>query len=126
MGKLLVIGLGGFVGAIARYGLTGVVHRLSNGSFPLGTLVVNVLGCLVIGALMAVVEHRQALSPNTRLFVMVGLLGSFTTFSTFGYETHALLRSGEAAGALLNLLGNVILGLLAVAGSRAVVGLLLR
>ena len=112
--KILVVGLGGFVGAIARYGLSGLVHRYAQGTFPLGTMAVNVLGCLVIGVLMTLVEDRQFLSPNTRLFLTIGLLGSFTTFSTLGYETFELLREGDLRLATANILGNLALGIGAV------------
>ena len=112
--KILVVGLGGFVGAIARYGLSGLVHRYAQGTFPLGTMAVNVLGCLVIGVLMTLVEDRQFLSPNTRLFLTIGLLGSFTTFSTLGYETFELLREGDLRLAAANILGNLALGIGAV------------
>jgi CrcB protein len=108
--KLIVIGLGGFVGAIARYGLSGYVHRSTNASFPVGTLAVNALGCLVIGALMVVVEEKS-FSPNVRLFLLIGLLGSFTTFSTLGYETFDLLKEGAWKFGALNIALNMILGL---------------
>jgi CrcB protein len=111
--KLLVIGIGGFLGAIARYGISGLVHRHFSGSFPVGTLCVNVLGCLVIGALTALLE-RQLLTPTQRLFLMVGLLGSLTTFSTFGYETLELMRDGNWSATLANVAANVALGLAAV------------
>ncbi len=124
MVKLLVVGLGGFVGAIARYGLAGFVHRYTRASFPFGTLVVNVLGCLVIGALMALVEDRQFLGPNARLFVLIGLLGSFTTFSTFGYETVELLREGSLRLVVSNIVGSVGLGVGAVLLGRAAVKLI--
>ncbi len=109
--KLLVIGLGGFVGAIARYGLSGLVHRFTNVAFPVGTLAVNAFGCLVIGALMVLVEDKQPFSPNMRLFLLIGLLGSFTTFSTLGYETFAFLKDGDLKFGTLNMALNVILGL---------------
>ena len=115
MTRLLVVGIGGFVGAIARYGLSGLVQRHFNGSFPAGTLAVNVVGCLVIGVLMCWVEQRQMFAANTRLLVLTGFLGSLTTFSTFGYETFALVRDREMAFALLNVAGNMCLGLGAVA-----------
>ena len=115
MFKLLVIGLGGFVGAIARYGLSGLVHRYVGASFPTGTLVVNVLGCFVIGGLMYLVEDRQLFAPETRLFLQIGFIGSFTTLSTVGYETFALLRAGQIALASLNAAANVLLGIGAVA-----------
>lgn len=112
--KLLLVGAGGFLGAIFRYGLSGWVQRWAGGLFPLGTLAVNTLGCLAIGVMMALVEQRQVLSPNARLFWMIGLLGAFTTFSTFGYETFALLREKSMGLAILNIGGNVVCGLIAV------------
>jgi CrcB protein len=117
--KLLVIGLGGFVGAIARYVLSGLVHRQFNSSFPAGTLLVNVLGCLAMGGLMALVEDRQLLTPAARMFLMVGLLGSLTTFSTFGYETMELMRDGNWPGSFANVTANVALGMAAVWLGRA-------
>jgi CrcB protein len=114
MMRLLVIGLGGFVGAIARYGLSSWLARNTGGTFPWGTLTVNVLGCLCIGALLQLVEEQWTISAYTRLFLAVGLLGSFTTFSTFGYETWELLRSADYMRALLNISGNLILGIIAV------------
>jgi len=89
--------------------------------FPVGTLVVNVLGCLVIGVLGAIGQHVQPWSPGARLFLFTGILGGFTTFSAFGYETFELLRSGAAALAALNVLAQVAAGLAAVwAGYRLV------
>jgi len=123
--ELLAVGAGGFVGAIARYGLSGLVYRWFGESFPVGTLAVNLLGCLVIGLLSALSEDRQALSAHARLFVMIGLLGSFTTFSTFGYETVELLRSGSVKLALLNAVGSVVLGLAAVILGRTLFRLLM-
>ncbi|MEZ5358758.1 MAG: fluoride efflux transporter CrcB [Candidatus Zixiibacteriota bacterium] len=114
MDKLLIVGLGGFIGAIARYGMSGIVHRQFGTAFPYGTLAVNVLGCLLIGALMYFIESRTMMSQNLRLFIGIGCLGAFTTFSTFGYETLALLGDREFLRASLNVLGNVILGLGAV------------
>jgi CrcB protein len=121
--ELLCVGCGGFLGAVARYGLSGLVHRLYGGPFPAGTLLVNVLGCVAIGALMTLVEERQGLSPNARLFLLIGVLGSLTTFSTFGHETVALLRDGDTGMALLNILGSVFLGLGAVLAGGALVRL---
>ncbi|MBI3271572.1 MAG: fluoride efflux transporter CrcB [Planctomycetes bacterium] len=118
--KALLVGLGGFLGAIARYELSGLVHRYLSASFPYGTLVVNVLGCLAIGGVLHLVEDRSLLGPNTRLFLTIGILGGFTTFSSFGYETMELLRDGESALALANVAGNVVLGLGAVWLGRTV------
>jgi len=119
--KLLAVGIGGFVGAVARYGISGLVYRYSRGPFPAGTLVVNVLGCLVIGALMTLVEERQALSPHTRMFLTIGLLGSFTTFSTVAFETFEMLRERDLMFAGLNVAANVIIGVLAVWLGRAAI-----
>ena len=123
--KLLYVGIGGFLGAVARYGLSGLVQDRVTGTYPLGTLAVNVLGCLLIGWLMYTVTARQLLNPETRLFLMIGLLGSFTTFSTVGYETFHYLRLGRNALALFNLTANVLLGLGAVAAGWIVGKLLI-
>ena len=106
------VGAGGFLGALARYGLSGIVHRFfPQTTFPVGTLTVNLLGCLLIGVLAGLVESRQLLGPEARVFAMIGLLGGFTTFSTFGYETFALLRDGENLRATANVGLSVVLGL---------------
>ncbi|RMG16626.1 MAG: fluoride efflux transporter CrcB [Planctomycetota bacterium] len=120
--KLVAVALGGSAGAVLRYTLSEWAQRRVQGNFPAGTLLVNVLGCLVIGALMSLVQARQeALSANMRLFLSVGLLGSLTTFSTFGYQTFELAEAGEGAQALANVGANLALGLAAVAGARVVV-----
>ncbi len=107
-----VIGSGGFLGALARYGLSGVVHRqLPLSTFPYGTLVVNLLGCLVIGAFAGLAESRQLFGPEFRAFALIGILGGFTTFSTFGYETLAMIRGDEYIRAVANVGIHVILGL---------------
>ncbi len=120
MTKLLLIGAGGFCGAVLRYLLSGWAHRVYGGVLPVGTLLVNLVGCFALGVLMTLVE-RQALSPEVRLALGVGLLGALTTFSTFGYETVELVRRGALAPALGNVAGNVVLGVAAVwAGMAAV------
>ena len=122
--KILIVGLGGFLGAIARYGLQGLVHRYSTASFPTGTLVVNLLGCAAIGVFMCLAEERQFFSASTRLFLTVGFLSSFTTLSTVGYETFHFLRGSDFRLALLNAGANMILGLMAVAFGWTAVNLL--
>lgn len=103
------------MGALMRFGLGGLVHRLlPRATFPFGTLVVNLLGCLLIGSVAGLAESRQLLGPALRVFVFIGLLGGFTTYSTFGYETFTMLRDGEALRASVNVLSHVLLGLLAV------------
>ena len=107
-----VVGSGGFVGALARYGLSGLVHRqLPLTTFPYGTLVVNLLGCLVIGVLTGLAESRQLFGPEIRMFALVGVLGGFTTFSTFAYETFAMFRDDEYVRGCANVGVQVILGL---------------
>jgi CrcB protein len=114
MANWLVVGVGSFLGGVARYLLAGVAQRLAGPSFPAGTLTVNVVGCLFIGAVLHLVEDRSMLDPRARLFLGVGVLGGFTTFSAFGYETMELLRGGGLRLAFLNVAANVVLGLAAV------------
>jgi CrcB protein len=115
MQSLLIVGLGGFVGSVSRYALSGLVQRLAPSDlFPYGTLAVNVAGCLAIGLLHGMMETRMLLGPEARLFLFIGVLGGFTTFSTFGYESFALLRDAEAVRAGANVLLHVVLGLAAV------------
>lgn len=114
MTHLLAVGIGGFLGSIARYWLTGVVYRYTSGGFPYGTLAVNVLGCLLIGGVMGLVEYRQLFGPGVRTFLTIGILGGFTTFSTFGFETFALLRDHQHWLALANVVANVVVGTIAV------------
>ena len=106
---ILLVGAGGFIGAAARYALTGAVQRLTQSSFPFGTIVVNVVGCLAIGVLAGVADARQLMKPGVRLFLAIGILGGFTTFSTFSYETLALFREGEALRAAANVVASVVL-----------------
>ena len=113
--NLLYVGAGGFVGSIGRYLVAGAVYRIfPNSYFPIGTAVVNIVGCFLIGFLNGLVEMHQLLHPAMRIFLLIGLLGGFTTFSTFGYETVASLRTGEFVPALANVAIQVIAGLSAV------------
>jgi CrcB protein len=107
--------MGGFLGSVLRYGTGGLVHRVAGQAlFPWGTLVVNGLGCLAIGFLGGLAEMRGVLTAEARLFLFIGVLGGFTTFSTFGYETIHLMRDGQAGWAAANVLAQVALGLAAV------------
>lgn len=109
----LLVAAGGAVGAALRYLLGGwIVSRLGP-DFPWGTFFVNVTGCLLIGGVLGLVE-RGVLPAEVRLFVAVGVLGGYTTFSTFGYETMRLLEGGELLPAALNAFGQLALGLGAV------------
>ncbi len=110
MSKLLFIALGGAAGALLRYSVSGLAYRFFDGVLPWGTLLVNLIGCFAIGFLWQIFEYVTS-SPNTRAFIFVGILGAFTTFSTFGLETFNLFREGEIKYALLNVLASNILGI---------------
>ena len=113
--NLIYVGVGGFFGSIGRYLLAGAVYQIfPNLNFPTGTAVVNILGCFLIGLITGLAEVRNLLGPEMRIFILIGLLGGFTTFSTFGFETFALLRDGAFAAALANVLIQVLAGLSAV------------
>ncbi|MBN1361417.1 MAG: fluoride efflux transporter CrcB [Sedimentisphaerales bacterium] len=115
MRNIVIVGLGGFVGSVLRYLVSGWVQKLSGSAlFPYGTLGVNVLGCLLIGLLGGWAENVELFGPSVRLFLLLGLLGGFTTFSTFGYETAELLRDRELLPALAYVGSHLILGLAAV------------
>ncbi len=120
MTAIVLVGIGGLVGSVLLY-LTGtwVQSLTGNPSFPYGTLVVNVVGCLVVGLLNGLADARSVLTPELRWLLVVGFLGGFTTFSAFGYETFALARSGNLVVAALNSALQLSLGLFAVwAGYR--------
>ena len=108
----LLVGTGGFAGAVLRYALGGIVHRhLPLTTFPYGTLCVNLVGCFLIGAFVGLSDSRQLFSPELRAFVFIGILGGFTTFSTFGFETFAMARDGEHLRAACNVGLQVVFGL---------------
>lgn len=110
--------LGAMAGAPLRFFLQGRIQDLTPATFPYGTLVVNVTGCLVIGLLLTLAEDRELLSRESRLLLVTGFLGSYTTFSTFGWETYALLRDNEVLQASGNIFLSVAGGILGVwAGS---------
>jgi CrcB protein len=112
--NVLLVALGGSIGAVARYGLAGLVQRFTTPYFPFGTFVVNMVGCFVFGILAGVAEQRFALGPQARAFLLIGILGGFTTFSSFSFETFQLLRDAEFMRASLNAVGQVVVGLVAM------------
>jgi CrcB protein len=109
----MAVGLGGFLGAVSRYWVSGLAQRLSD-RFPFGTLSVNLLGSFILGVLATLFLEKIIVSQEMRLFVLVGLLGAFTTYSTFSLETLNLMRSGEWLFAGFNILINVLGTLIAV------------
>ena len=113
MDKIVMAGLGGFIGSAARYWMSNLTYRFLGQDFPYGTLFVNLLGCLLIGFLMTFFEERFLVNPNLRIFLTIGILGGFTTFSTFSYETVALLKEGSyLIGA-----GNILLSVFSCLGA---------
>ncbi len=112
---LFLIGTGGFIGSILRYLVSGYAQQLSKSiQFPFGTLAVNLVGCALVGFLAELADHRGVIPAETRSFLIVGILGGFTTFSAFGNETMNLLRDGELWLACGNIIGHTVLGLGAV------------
>ena len=113
MTALLLVGGGGFLGSIARYVLSRAVQRgLGEAAFPYGTFAVNMIGCLLIGLLLGIIEQRGG-GSNLRTFAAIGVLGGFTTFSAFGYDTLVLFRDGRVPAGLANVVLQPMLGLLA-------------
>ena len=111
----LLVGAGGFVRSVCRFGAGGLVYRiLGSTTLPYGTLLVNVAGCFAIGILGGLGDARQVIGTELRLFFFIGVLGGFTTFSAFGYETLALVRAADPSRAVLNVVLHVVAGLLAV------------
>jgi CrcB protein len=109
--NLLLLACAGGAGTLCRYGLAGVAQRLAGERFPLGTLVVNLVGCLLFGLVWGWLEGRVGFSPQTRIVVLTGFMGAFTTFSTYAYETATLLQGGQIAAALLNVAVQTVLGI---------------
>jgi CrcB protein len=117
---LLLIGLGGFAGAIARYLVDGAVAERTGGGFPWGTLAVNLSGSFVLGLLFAMTAERAILPADVRGPVMIGFIGAYTTFSTWMLESWILVEQGSYLPALANLGGSVALGLLAMMAGLAI------
>lgn len=111
--KLMAVAVGGAVGSVTRYLVSIWAAERLGAHFPYGTLVVNVVGCFIIGVFMTVTTERLIVSPYWRLLVSVGFLGGLTTFSSFGFETLRLIEDADFIPALYNVLLNVMLGLAA-------------
>lgn len=119
--SVIIIALGGALGSVFRYLLSTWTQTASKSiDFPYGTLTVNLIGCFVIGFLAQIAEARGVFTSESRAFVFIGILGGFTTFSSFGNETINLFRDGETFNALANVGANVIFGLILVWLGRTV------
>ena len=110
---VLIIGVGGFIGTIARYLSQQLIYKFYPATFPIGTLAVNLLGCLLIGIFFALSEKGNLLSPEWRMFLTTGFCGGFTTFSTFSYESVQLLNDGEYTYVAVFAVSSVVIGILA-------------
>lgn len=114
MQKTILVGLAGLAGTLLRYWLSGVVARRFGETFPWGTMAVNVIGCFLAGAAFYLTEERFLVNPTVRAVILIGLLGGFTTFSSYGLQTFTLIREGEFGWATLNVAVSNLLGLLMV------------
>ena len=114
MFRTLFVGIAGLAGTLLRYWLSGFVARRYGETFPVGTMVVNVLGCLLAGAIFNLTEERFLINPTLRTVILIGFLGGFTTFSSYGLQTFTLLRDGEFALATINIVVSNVLGLFMV------------
>ncbi len=126
--RVVLIGLAGALGTLARYGLGGMVQRLSGGGLPWGTLFVNVLGCFLFGVVWTLSDERLVISEETRVIMLGGFMGAFTTFSTFIFDTGGFLRDEQYALATGNILVQTAVGLLVVfrRRDRGAVGLAVK
>ena len=114
MANIFIIGIGGFLGAISRYGVALWIGQRWGRNFPLGTFLINISGSFLIGLLMSLFTERFMVNPQWRLLLVVGFLGAYTTFSTFEYETGALMKDGEWLIAGLNVVLSVFAGFIAL------------
>ncbi|MCK5687311.1 fluoride efflux transporter CrcB [bacterium] len=113
--KILMVGLGGFTGSICRYLTAELSNKFFNDPFvPYGTIIVNVAGCFFIGFLGGLCETKQIFTQEVRAFILVGFLGGFTTFSTFGYEIFTITKNGQYTAAITHLMIHLVLGFGAV------------
>ncbi|SOB57800.1 putative fluoride ion transporter CrcB [Pseudodesulfovibrio profundus] len=112
--KILSLCIGGAAGTLSRYWLSGVAQRMVGGSFPLGTFTVNIVGCLLFGLVWGFFENRLLPGSEIRLLCLTGFMGAFTTFSTYMFETAELVKFGQVAMAMLNVVGQSVAGLVFV------------
>ena len=112
MQKWVILAFSGALGTVARYVLAGFVYRVGGTDFPYGTLAVNLTGCFIIGFLTSLSDNKFLLGPNSRLFLLIGFCGAFTTFSTFIFETANLIKDGQTLRAFWNVMASVVAGFL--------------
>jgi len=112
--KFVLLALAGAAGALARYGLSGAVQHMCGERFAWGTLAVNAVGCFLFGVVWELAEDRWIIRPETRMIVLTGFMGAFTTFSTFAFETSRYINDGQWSLAIANLLSHNMIGLCCV------------
>jgi CrcB protein len=110
--SLALVAIGGAIGSVSRSLFSTFVLRVTGSLLPVGTFAVNVVGCVAFGAIVGAAEHRFVLTPEARAFLLVGILGGFTTFSSYTFETFTLMQDGQFAAAAFNIAGQVVAGLL--------------
>ena len=110
MNQIINLILGGTIGTLSRYFLSGLVYRAFGTTFPYGTFAVNILGCFLVGLFASIMDEKIVLNSNLRLLFMVGFCGAFTTFSTLIYESYNLIKDGDSLKAFLNIVISVIIG----------------
>ena len=110
MYKFIELVIGGALGTLARYALAGAVYRVAGSDFPYGTLAVNLLGCVILGFLSSIAQEKFLFGTDVKVFLMIGFCGAFTTFSTFIFETNALIRDGQALKAFMNVSVSLVIG----------------
>jgi len=109
--NLLLIAIGGALGSVARYLFSTLILRASGSLLPIGTFAVNLVGCVVFGCIIGAAQQRFILTPQARAFLLIGVLGGFTTFSSYAYESFALVQDAQFAAAAFNIVGQVVAGL---------------
>ena len=109
---IILVAVGGAIGSVLRYALSTLVLRASGSVFPAGTFAVNLAGCIVVGAIAGAADQRFVLTPEARAFLLIGVLGGFTTFSSYAFESFALMQDGQLLAATVNIVGQVVAGLL--------------
>ena len=119
--ELVLVGIGGFIGAVLRYGLSNIIQS-DNSAIPIGTLVVNFLGTLLLGIIVYSAELVAFITPEIRVFLTIGVLGAFTTMSTFGLEAFTMFEEGKSTLLILYVVGTVLLVFLGMFVAKISVG----